>query len=146
VANDYFADGLADELTHALTRVRGLQLVSRTSSFQFKNRPMDAREIGRLLQVATLLEGSVRMAGDRVRVTVQLIDVDSGRESWSESYDTDLNDILSVENRIAGSIAQRLSLNAPAPQESGLANNGDPEPTGCICLGATSGTGRRKMA
>jgi TolB-like protein/DNA-binding winged helix-turn-helix (wHTH) protein/Tfp pilus assembly protein PilF len=126
-ANDYFADGLADELTHALTRVRGLQVVSRTSSFQFKNQPMDAREIGRRLQVSALLEGSVRNAGDRVRVTVQLIDAQSGRESWSESYDTDLDDILSVENRIAASIADKLSLNAPAPQQSSLANNGDPE-------------------
>src|ERR1039458_4592965 len=104
----YFCDGLAEEIIHALSRTGGLQIASRTSSFQFRAPNVDSREIGRRLGVATLLEGSVRRWGARVRVAVQLVDAENGFPLWSCRYDRKVRDILAVQEDLAQSIAGAL--------------------------------------
>lgn len=113
---DYFCDGLAEEILSALTRVQGLHVASRTSSFRFRGGDTDARDIGRLLNVAAIMEGSVRKAGERVRVTAQLIDAGNGYHLWSENFDRHLEDIFAIQEEIARSVvdALRVSLQAPA--------------------------------
>lgn len=113
---DYFCDGLAEEILSGLTRVQGLQVASRTSSFRFRDSDTDAREIGRQLNVAAIMEGSVRKAGNRVRVTAQLIDARNGYHLWSENFDRRLEDIFAIQEEIARSVvaALRVSLTTPA--------------------------------
>jgi TolB-like protein len=94
---EYFCDGLAEEIINALCVIRGLRVASRTSSFQFKGRAADVREIGRQLNVHSVLEGSVRKADDRVRITVQLLNADDGYHVWSQSYDRKLEDVFAVQ-------------------------------------------------
>ena len=106
--NEYFSDGMTEELLNALAKVEGLQVTSRTSSFAFKNKNTDIREIGKLLGVKTILEGSVRKYGNRVRVTAQLINSENGYHKWSETFDRELEDIFSVQDEIAGSIVNQL--------------------------------------
>ena len=111
---DYFCDGLAEEILSALTRVPGLQVASRTSSFRFRGGNTDPRDIGRALNVAAIMEGSVRKAGTRVRVTAQLIDTGNGYHLWSETFDRALTDIFAIQEEIARSVvhALRASLKA----------------------------------
>ncbi len=109
--NEYFSDGITEELLNALTRVDGLQVTSRTSAFAFKGKHDDIREIGRKLNVDKVLEGSVRKAGTRVRITAQLINAADGYHIWSENYDRDLHDIFQVQDEISGIIANRLREN-----------------------------------
>jgi non-specific serine/threonine protein kinase len=97
----YFCEGLAEELIGALTRVDGLQVTSRTSAFRFQGQDLDIRDIGRQLNVESVLEGSVRKAGDRVRITAQLIDVASGYHLWSERFDRRLDDVFAIQEEIA---------------------------------------------
>jgi len=104
----HFCDGLAEEIIHALSRTGGLQVASRTASFQFRAPDVDSREIGRRLGVATLLEGSVRKWGARVRVAVQLVDAGNGFPLWSACYDRKVRDILAVEEELARDIASAL--------------------------------------
>lgn len=106
--NEYFSEGITEEILNALARVDGLLVTSRTSSFAFKGKNEDIREIGRQLGVKTLLEGSVRKVGNKVRVTAQLIDTRNGYHRWSESYDRNLEDIFSVQDEIAKSITNKL--------------------------------------
>jgi len=106
----YFADGVAEEVLNALTRVPGLRVTGRTSSFQFRGHPEDLREIGRKLDAASILEGSVRMEGRRVRVTAQLIDAGDGFHLWSDSYDRELTDIFAVQDDIARAVAGALQV------------------------------------
>ena len=106
--NEYFSDGITEELLNALARVEGLSVTSRTSSFAFKGKNSDIREIGKKLGVKTVLEGSVRKYGDRVRVTAQLIDSENGYHKWSENYDKKLEDIFAVQDEIASSIVDQL--------------------------------------
>lgn len=105
---EYFCDGVAEEITFAISRVDGLKVVSRASAFQFKDRPYDIEEVARRLDVSTVLEGSVRKAGDRLRVAVQLIDGEDGRHLWSEKYDRALENIFEVQDEIAGKVATSL--------------------------------------
>jgi TolB-like protein/Flp pilus assembly protein TadD len=107
---DYLCEGLAEEILNSLTRVDGLRVASRTSSFQFKGAPDDVRRIGERLNVRCVLEGSVRRAGQRFRVTVQLIDVANGYHLWSERYDREVADVFALEDEIAESTARALSL------------------------------------
>ena len=93
---DYFSDGLSEELLNVLTKVDGLVVASRTSSFAFKNDTRNIRQIARALRVANILEGSVRKVGDRLRITAQLIDTSNDRHLWSDSYDRDLDDIFQI--------------------------------------------------
>ncbi len=105
---DYFGDGLAEELIHLLARDRRLQVVARTSSFQFKGQSRDIREIGRLLGAGKIVEGSVRQAGARVRVTVQLINAADGCNVWSERYEREVTDLFAIHDEVAASIGQAL--------------------------------------
>ncbi len=105
---DYFCEGLAEELIDALTRIPGLRVVARSLSFQFRSPGLDVRDVGEQLRADTLLEGSVRKAGDRLRVTVQLIDVASGYHKWSERFDSQLGDVFEIQDRIAEAVANIL--------------------------------------
>ena len=107
---EYFCDGMADELITALMSLEGVRVASRTSAFQFKGRAEDVGEIGRRLRVRHVLEGSVRRAGTRLRVTVQLTDVAEGFQVWSERYDRALDDVFAVQDEIARTIVERLEL------------------------------------
>jgi TolB-like protein len=104
----YFADGLSEELLNVLSQVPDLKVAGRTSSFAFKDRNMDLREIGEILNVAHILEGSVRKSGERIRVTAQLINASDGFHLYSESFDRDLTDIFAVQDEIAGKISTAL--------------------------------------
>jgi adenylate cyclase len=118
--NEYFSDGITEELLNALAKVDGLLVTSRTSSFAFKGKNIDIREIGRQLGVKTVLEGSVRKYGNRVRVTAQLINADDGYHKWSDTYDRDLEDIFAVQDELANSIVDQLknSISLRKPTES----------------------------
>ena len=111
----YFCDGLAEELIDLLARSNGLRVVGRTSSFQFKGAQMDAREIGERLGADLLIEGAVRSAGDRYRITVRLLSSRDGCEIWAERYDRTLDDVLELEAQIAASVASALSAGTPPP-------------------------------
>ncbi len=117
---DYFSDGMSEELLNLLARVPGLKVASRTSSFAYKGRNLDIREVGQELGVETVLEGSVRQAGDQVRITAQLIDAESGFHLWSETYERKLEDIFQVQDEIAAAIVEELRIEL-APQEQELA-------------------------
>lgn len=106
----YFCEGVTEEIINALTRIEGLSVASRMSSFQFVSESGDSREIGARLGVRTILEGSVRKAGDRLRITAQLIDTYSGFHLWSEKYDTGMEDIFAVQDEIAQNIVKALSI------------------------------------
>jgi adenylate cyclase len=107
---DYFCEGIAEEIINALTHVRDLRVASRTSSMQFKNTTMDSREMGDRLGVSTLLEGSVRKAGEQLRVHAQLISVASGYHLWAERYDRELKDVFAIQDEIAQAIVQALKV------------------------------------
>jgi adenylate cyclase len=116
--NEYFSDGITEELLNTLTRVEGLQVTSRTSAFAFKNKNHDIRDIAIQLNVDKVLEGSVRKAGNRVRITAQLINATDGYHIWSETYDRDLVDIFVVQDEISGMIADRLRKNLESPDKT----------------------------
>lgn len=107
---EYFCDGVAEEITLALSQVRGLRVISRASTFEFKNQAYDIRKIGRELNVAAVLEGSVRKAGETLRVSVQLVSVEDGSHLWSERYDRKLEDVFAIQEEIAASIVSWLKL------------------------------------
>lgn len=106
---DYFSDGLSEELLNVLTHVDGLVVASRTSSFAFKNDSRNVRQIARALRVANILEGSVRKSGDRIRITAQLIDTANDRHLWSDSYDRNMDDIFRIQDEIANAIVSALT-------------------------------------
>lgn len=108
--NEYFGDGLAEELLNVLVRIDGLKVAARTSSFQFKGQNRDVRDIAQALGVTTVLEGSVRRAGDRVRVTAQLIRASDGFHLWSETYDRTMQDIFAVQDEISLAIVNALRV------------------------------------
>ena len=109
--NEYFSDGITEELLNSLTKVEGLQVTSRTSAFAFKGKLDDIREIGIKLNVDKILEGSVRKSANRVRITAQLVNAADGYHIWSENYDRDLTDIFTVQDEISSIIANRLREN-----------------------------------
>jgi len=117
---DYFCDGLAEEILNALAKIRDLRVASRTSSFRFRDSATDAREIGRALNVAAIMEGSVRKAGDRLRVTAQLIDAGNGYHLWSENFDRKLEDIFAIQEEIARSVARALRVSLKGEHELDL--------------------------
>jgi serine/threonine-protein kinase len=106
--DEYFADGVTDEILNRLSQLDGLRVAARTSCFAFKGRREDLRAIGEQLDVSTVLEGSVRRAGTRLRITVQLVNAADGYQLWSERYDREMTDVFQVQDEIAGSIAGRL--------------------------------------
>lgn len=108
--NEYFSDGMTEEILNALVKVRDLKVAARTSSFAFKDHRTDVREIADKLGVATVLEGSVRKSGDRLRITAQLISAAEGYHLWSESYDRRLEDVFAIQDDIARSIVEALRV------------------------------------
>ena len=108
--NEYFSDGLAEEILNALSQVEGLRVAARSSSFYFKGKAVEISEIAAKLRVANVLEGSVRRAGNRVRVTVQLVDVNNGFHLWSERYDRQIEDLFDVQDQIAQAITERFKV------------------------------------
>src|SRR6202049_4247096 len=106
--NEYFGDGLAEEIINALTQVSGLRVIARTSAFAFKGKQEDVRRIAEMLGVGNILEGSVRKAGNRIRVTAQLITAADGSHLWSERYDREMSDIFAVQDEISQAIADAL--------------------------------------
>ena len=111
---DYLADGIAEEILNVLASLEDLRVAARTSSFAFKGRNVDVREIGRQLGVDLVLEGSVRTAGNRLRVTAQLVDVRDGMHLWSRRFDRDMSDVFAVQDEIAAEIASALGVSQPA--------------------------------
>jgi TolB-like protein/Tfp pilus assembly protein PilF len=111
---EYFADGMAEEVLDLLANIPGLTVIGRTSSFQFKDKNDDLRTIGTKLNVAHVLEGSVRTSGDRVRVTAQLIDTHTGAHEWSETFDRSLGDVLNLQDEIAAGLARALEVTVSA--------------------------------
>ncbi len=108
--NEYFSDGIAEEIINALSKIHALRVAARTSAFAFKGKSEDIGSIGRKLKVATVLEGSVRKAGNRLRVTAQLINVADGFQLWSERYDRQLEDVFAIQDEIAENIVRALRL------------------------------------
>ncbi|MEO6968596.1 MAG: hypothetical protein ABI132_09150 [Rhodanobacteraceae bacterium] len=108
VQNEYFSDGITEEILNALAQAPNLKVAARTSAFAFKGKEEDLRKVGEVLDVATVLEGSVQKSGDEVRITAQLIDARSGYHLWSEKYDRKLTSIFAVEDEISKAIADRL--------------------------------------
>jgi adenylate cyclase len=107
---DWFCDGIAEEILNALTQLPGLHVAARTSTFSFRNAADDLRSLGEKLGVSTVVQGSVRRAGERIRVTVQLVDVSNGFQLWSDRYDRQLADIFDVQDEIARAVANRLKV------------------------------------
>jgi adenylate cyclase len=114
---EYFCDGIAEEIINNLTQIKGLRVASRTSSFAYKSKSEDIRGIGRKLGVAAVLEGSVRKAGNQLRITAQLIKTEDGCHLWSERYDRELKDVFAIQDEIARSIASTLQITL-TPKES----------------------------
>jgi TolB-like protein/Flp pilus assembly protein TadD len=114
---DYLCEGFAEELINALTRIDGLRVASRTASFQFRSSGADIRAIGQHLGVETLLEGSVRKSDDRLRVTVQLIEVATGYHRWSQRFDRTLDDVFAIEDEIAENVVASLRGSVPSQRE-----------------------------
>ena len=114
---EYFSDGVAEEILNALTKVGGLHVPARTSCFAFRGTNVDAREIGKRLGVETLLEGSIRKAGNRLRIIVQLVDAQNGYHLWSERFDREIEDIFAIQDEIARSVLDALGLSLTEREE-----------------------------
>jgi len=117
---EYFCDGMAEEIINALTQVRGLKIIARTSAFYFKGKDVKISEIGRQLDVETVLEGSVRKAGNRLRITAQLINVADSTHLWSQRYDRQLEDVFEIQDEISMAIVDRLKVELLGEQREGL--------------------------
>ncbi|MCH8234330.1 MAG: tetratricopeptide repeat protein [Bacteroidetes bacterium] len=107
---EYFADGISEEIINNLAQIKELRVIGRSSSFQFKGQNRDLREVGDKLGVSTVLEGSVRKSGNRLRITVQLINVEDGSHIWSKSYDRELDDIFKIQDEISLAIAEQMKV------------------------------------
>ena len=114
-ANDYFSDGISEELLNLLAKIPQLKVTARVSSFSFKGKELDIPEIARRLGVAHVLEGSVRKAGDQVRITAQLIHAADGFHMWSETYDRKVDDIFKIQDEVAGKVVKELKLSLLEP-------------------------------
>jgi serine/threonine protein kinase/Tfp pilus assembly protein PilF len=108
--NEYFSDGLAEEILNLLAKIPGLKVIARTSAFAFKGKEQDIRKIAETLGVSAILEGSVRRAGNRIRVTAQLIEAENGSHLWSERYDRDMTDVFAIQDEIAQEISEALKV------------------------------------
>jgi len=117
---DYFCDGIAEEIINALTHLENLCVIARTSAFAFKGKREDIREIGRKLNVNVLLEGSVRKAGNKLRITAQIINVEDGSNIWSEQYDRDMEDVFSVQEEISLAIVDKLKIKLLGSEKAAL--------------------------
>ncbi len=118
--NEYFCDGLAEELLNALAKIKNLKVAARTSAFSFKNRNVEAGEIGKTLNVKTILEGSVRKSGNKLRITVQLIDAADGYQLWSKRYDGELKDIFDLQDDITLAVIDELKVQFLSGEKSAI--------------------------
>ena len=143
-----FCDGMTEELINALTQISGLRVAARTSAFQFKGQARDVRQIGDALNVATVLDGSVRKDGDRLRITVELIGAADGYHLWSQRFDRNLVDVFAVQDEIAGSVVGTLKGKLAADTSAAASRRaaGISRPTGSISKGAITGTSGRKTS
>ena len=116
--DEYFSDGLTEEIINALTKIAGLRVMARTSSFAFRGREQDIREIGARLAVDNILEGSVRRAGNRIRVTAQLINVSDACHLWSERYEREITDVFAIQDEISRAIADKLRVGIGQPRQT----------------------------
>ena len=133
---EYFSDGLSEELIELLGKTAGLRVIPRTSSFYFKGRAETLETIAAQLHVANVLEGSVRKAGNRLRVTAQLIRADTSEQLWSETYDRDLRDVFKIQDEIAGAVVSALQVKlAPGQQAANLHRTSNPEAHNQYLLG-----------
>ena len=112
---EFFSDGISEDILNGLARGSGVDVIARTSSFQFKDQNRDIRDIGKQLNASHVLEGSIRKSGDRVRVTAQLINADTGTHVFSEQYDRDLTDVFTIQDEIAHAILQELNIHLLSP-------------------------------
>jgi TolB-like protein len=126
--DQYFADGLTDTLLHKLAQIEELKVIARNSSFQFKGTNRDIREIGEILGVDTVLEGSVQRAGDQVRIIAQLIRTSDGVHIWSESFDDSIDNIFALQDRIAEDIVDQFEVSLSAAERQRLLRNGTESP------------------
>jgi TolB-like protein len=126
--DEYFSDGLSEELLNTLVRINGLQVAARTSSFSFKGTAADVPTVGRKLNVGAVLEGSVRKAGERVRITAQLINAISGYHLWSQTYDRDLKDIFALQTEIASAVAAAMKVTLLGDAKQRLSDGGTRNP------------------
>jgi adenylate cyclase len=122
--NEFFADGITEEIINALAQIKDLHVVARSSAFSFKGKHIDPRVIGQRLTVRTILEGSVRRAGDHLRITAQLINAADGFHLWSERYDRKMTDVFSIQDEIARSIAERLKITLEGVADEALVKAG----------------------
>jgi adenylate cyclase len=121
---EYFSDGISEDVITDLSKITGLMVISRNSSFTYKGRPVDTRTVGRDLGVRSVLEGSVRRAGNRVRITAQLIDAASGGHLWAERYDRDLTDLFAVQDDVTRRIVEALKLTLSPAERTRIADSG----------------------
>jgi adenylate cyclase len=121
---EYFSDGISEDVITDLSKIAGLMVISRNSSFTYKGRPVDTRAVGRDLGVRSVLEGSVRRAGNRVRITAQLIDAASGGHLWAERYDRDLTDLFAVQDDVTRRIVEALKLTLSPAEKTRIADGG----------------------
>ncbi len=128
--NEYFSDGMTEELISKLSRLRDLKVIARTSVMQYKDTGKSVAEIGRELQVGTILEGSVRKAGDRLRITAQLVDVESQGHLWSQDYDRTLDDVFAIQSDVAESVADALQVTLGPGEKSQIEKEGTGEHQG----------------
>ena len=112
--NEYFSDGLAEDIIDALTQVPGLRVMARTSAFAFRGKEQDVREIGARLNVEHILEGSVRKAGNRIRVTAQLVKASDGYHLWSQRFDREMTDVFAIQDEISQAIVEKLRVRLAA--------------------------------
>ena len=122
--NEFFADGITEEIINALAQIKNFRVVARTSAFSFKGKQIDLRTVGEALNVNTVLEGSVRKSGSRLRIMAQLINVADGCHLWSERYDREMEDIFDLQDEIARTIAARLKITLAAGEQASLAKAG----------------------
>ncbi len=116
-AQEYFSDGISEEILNSLAQIEGLKVTGRTSSFQFKGKGMDLKEVGEKLSVATILEGSIRKQNDRLRITVQLVSTKDGYQLWSERFDRKITDVFAIQDEIAQAVSSKLKLTLLKPRD-----------------------------
>ncbi len=120
--NEYFSDGMTEELINALTKVEGLHVASRTSAFAFKGQHQDIRKVGEQLNVSTVLEGSVRKAGNKLRITAQLINVADGYHLWSETFEREMKDVFAIQDEISRAIVNALKVKLTGKENAPIVN------------------------
>ena len=121
---EYFCDGMAEEIINSLTKIKDLRVVARTSAFSFKGKNLDIREIGKQLNVGKILEGSVRIAGNRIRITAQLINVADGYHLWSDRYDREREDVFAIQDEVTLAIVDNLKLKLVKQEKAAVLKRG----------------------